>query len=227
MKQIVRISLLVALLFCPAFAMAKAFEGTVFMKITTGRDGTHSLNYSIKGTKLRTEVQAGNGMSASAIMDLTKDEMIMLMPDQRMYMTMSLKNGVAKATGGKVEETTLENTGITEQILGYTCTKYIAQNKEGDVEIWATDQLGTFMGLGSMGNMMGGGKKSAGWEQALTGKDFFPLRVKSAANNRNQFMLETTAIEAKSLPDSLFTPPAGYQKFDMGGMMQGMMGGNR
>lgn len=214
------------MLFAISSLAAKTFEGTVHMKITAGSEGTHQLSYSIKGSKLRTEIQAGGNMTATAIMDLTKDEIIMLMPGQPMYMTMSLKGTVAKATGGDIGDTTLENTGITETILGYTCTKYIARNKEGDVEIWATTELGTFMGLGSsMGGLMGGAKNKASWEQALTGKNFFPLRVKNAPDNRNQFTLETTKIEAKSLPDSLFTPPEGYQKFDMGGMMQGLMGG--
>jgi hypothetical protein len=37
--------------------------------------------------------------------------------------------------------------------------------------------------------------------------------------------MEVTAIDKKSLPDSLFVPPDGYQKFDMGGMMRGMIPG--
>lgn len=227
MKQIFRITLC-ALLLAVSNLTAQTFEGTVHMKMTAGKEGPHQLSYSIKGSKLRTEIQAGNNMSATAIMDLTKDEVIMLMPGQPMYMTMSLKGTMAKATGNDLSDTTLENTGITETILGYTCTKYIARNKEGDVEIWATTDLGTFMGLGnSMGGMMGAAKKKASWEEALTGKNFFPLRVKNAPGNRNQFTLEVTNIEKKSLPDSLFAPPAGYQKFDMGGMMQGMMGGGQ
>lgn len=225
MKQIFRITFC-ALLFAISSLAAKTFEGTVHMKITAGGEGTHQLSYSIKGSKLRTEIQAGNNLNATAIMDLNKDEVIMLMPGQPMYMTMSLKGTVAKATGGDVTESTLEDTGVTETILGYTCTKYIAHNQDGDVEIWATTELGTFMGLGSsMGGMMGGSKAKASWEQALTGKNFFPLRVKNAPGNRNQFTLEITKIEAKNLPDALFSPPEGYQKFDMGGMMQGLMGG--
>lgn len=215
-----------ALLISASALTAKTFEGTVHMKITAGREGTHQFSYSIKGSKIRTDIQASREQSAVAIMDLTKDEIIVLMPGQPMYMVMSRQAAVAKATGAEVDTTSLENTGITETILGYTCTKYIAHSKEGDVEIWATSDLGVFMGLGNgMGEMFGGAKSKSSWEQALSGKNFFPLRVKNAPGNRNQFNLETTKIEAKSLPDSLFSVPAGYQKFDMGGMMQGLMGG--
>src|SRR5690606_13212665 len=101
MKQILRIALC-ALLCAVSNLAAKIFEGTVHMKITAGREGTHQLSYIIKGSKLRTEIQAGNNMTATAIMDLTKDEVIMLMPGQPMYMTMSLKGTVAKATGGDI-----------------------------------------------------------------------------------------------------------------------------
>ena len=94
-------------------------------------------------------------------------------------------------------------------------------------EMWVADGLGTFMGLGSGGgggNPMagmfgGGGKKSANaakWEEALKGKGGFPLRVISRdAKGKQSFKMEATKIEPGSLPDSLFAPPAGYEKFAM------------
>lgn len=223
MKTTFKLALLSAALLMPGWLQAKTFEGTVKMEISSGRNETHALTYSIKESRLRTDIQTDNGMSVSAIMDLNKDEMIMLMPAQSMYMTMSLKATVAKATGQKGEKTELVNTGITDKILGYSCTKYLAKTKDGDVDIWATNELGTFMGLG---NFMGGGKAKSGWETAVVGKDFFPLRVRSAAGSRNEFALEAKSVVPKSLPDSLFSPPAGFHKFDMGGMMQGMGGAN-
>ncbi len=39
--------------------------------------------------------------------------------------------------------------------------------------------------------------------------------------------MDILSITPKALPDSLFQVPAGYQRMDMGGMMQGMMGGGR
>ncbi|MCF7689322.1 MAG: DUF4412 domain-containing protein [Cephaloticoccus sp.] len=223
MKTISRLLLLTTTLFLTSIVQAKNFEGTVQMQITGSDGGPHNLTYSIKNSHVRTDIQVSAGQSATAIMDLDKDEMIILMPGQPMYMTMAIKATVEKATGQKADESALENTGITTKILGYDCTKYLAKTKDGVIEIWATDQLGMFMGLG---NMMGGKKAKSGWEQAITGKNFFPLRVVSAAKGANKFSLETTAIEPKSLPDSSFAPPPGYQKFDLGGMMQGMGGAN-
>lgn len=104
--------------------------------------------------------------------------------------------------------------------------------------------------MGFNKNPMGRGRAPSAtpaWERALEGKDMFPLRVigyekgkprsekgksseksrgKSAGANES-FRMEVTAIDKTPLPDSLFNPPAGYKKFDMGGMMKGMIPGAR
>lgn len=71
----------------------------------------------------------------------------------------------------------------------------------------------------------GGGAVPQAWERALAGKDLFPLRVVARdKGGKEDFRLEATAIEKQTLAAALFAPPAGYQKLDMGGMMQGMPG---
>jgi len=225
MKKLLTPLVILTALLATAPLSAKEFEGTIRMKLSDGRKAAMPLAYSIKGTLLRTDIEAEEGMTATMIMDFTKKEMIMLMPGQPMYMVMPLKDAAAKAAGHVGEEPELVNTGESEVILGYTCTKYIVKSKDAVTEVWATAELGTFMGLASQS--MGGGQPAApaSWERALTGKAFFPLRVASAPGSKQQFRLEVTAVEPKALPASFFAPPAGYQKFDMGGMMQGL-GGN-
>jgi hypothetical protein len=225
MKKLLTPLIVIAALLATASLSAKEFEGTIRMKLTDGGSKAMPLEYSIKGGLLRTDIQAEEGMTATVIMDFAKDEMIMLMPGQPMYMVMPIRQTAAKASGHGGVEPELVNTGETEVILGYKCTKYLAKSKEAVTEIWASDELGVFRGLG---NSMGAGSKAAapaGWERALAGKNFFPLRVASAPGSKQKFRMEVTAIEPKSLPASFFAPPAGYQKFDMGGMMQGL-GGN-
>lgn len=224
MKKLLTPLVVIAALLASAPLSAKEFEGTIRMKLSDGRKGAIPVEYSVKGAMLRTDMQAEEGMTATMIMDFTKQEMIMLMPGQPMYMVMPLKQATAKAAEHVGEQPELVNTGETEVILGYKCTKYLVKSKEAVTEIWATDEIGAFQGLG---RAMGGGQPSAppSWEQALSGKGFFPLRVVSAPGSKKAFRLEVTAVEPKALPASHFAPPAGYQKFDMGGMMQGM-GGN-
>lgn len=221
MKKLLSLSLLLAAALFPAALSAKTFEGTIQMTITDGRNKAMPMAYSIKGHLIRTDVQVDHGINATAILDFSKNEMIMLMPSQPMYMVMPLQGAAEAATGHKADDVTLEKTAITEKILGYTCTKYLAKSQDSVTEIWATEELGSFQGLGGA---MGKTKATPSWEKALVGKNFFPLRVVASDGQKTQFRMEATAVQAKTLPASHFAPPEGYRKFDMGGMMQGLPG---
>ncbi|MES1194554.1 MAG: DUF4412 domain-containing protein, partial [Opitutus sp.] len=190
------------------------------------------LNYSMKGQKLRMDITA-EGHEVATIMDLEKLEMLMLMNEQRMYMVMPIKKPVEQAMAKQGESTAdLEVTGKTETILGYKCNQVLVKDKGTTTEVWIAEGLGTFMGLGSGGgggNPFARGSKTANtakWEEALKGKGGFPLRVVSLDGKGKQtFKMEATKIEPGTLPDSLFAPPAGYQKFqmpDFGGLMKGL-----
>ena len=86
--------------------------------------------------------------------------------------------------------------------------------------------LGKFMAMESLQPMGGAARTPEPWERALASLELFPLRIVSYDTSaKEEFRLEATAIEKKSLPDSLFTPPAGYQPLDMAGLMPGMMPG--
>jgi len=151
-----------------------------------------------------------------------------------MYMTLPMPTGAAAAQkGGKAQDVKLEKTGETEKILGYLATKFLSTHDGTTTELWLAEGLGTFFAPSSANNPMGGGRGSGpapqGWERALAGKELFPLRVVGKnKSGKETFRMETTSIEKHSLPDTLFAPPAGYQKFDMGGMggmMKGMLPG--
>src|SRR5690606_6628102 len=135
------------------------------------------------------------GQKASMIMDLGKQEMMILMPEQKMYMVQRLDGLTAAADDAVSDDFTFEKTGESEKILGYDCVKYVSKAKDFTSDIWVTEELGRFVGLGNSANPMGGKKKSgatAAWEKALAGKNFFPLRVVSRdAKGKEQFRLET------------------------------------
>jgi hypothetical protein len=227
MKPFLRLILASALL-APAALCAASFEGKVSMKMTAGRDKPQDITYSIKGSKMRMEMPAQRGGAMGGmIMDTEKKEMIMIMDEQKMYMTMALPDAAAQAIQKSNDEVTLEKTGETEKILGYTATKYIATSKDAKTDMWLAEGLGTFMSM-SNSNPMGGRRAAPApaWERALAGKELFPLRVVGREKDgKESFRMEVTAIDKTSLPESLFSPPAGYQKFDMGGMMKGMIPG--
>lgn len=159
----------------------------------------------------------------TSIMDMEKKEMIMLMPEQKTYMVMPMKQAMDKATEHTDKNMDIERTGKTEKILGYKCDQIIVKDKENGTvtEMWVAPNLGTFMGMSSGGGMFGGRKSatSAKWEEALKGKSGFPLRVVTRnATGAEDSRMEVTKIEPGSQPDSLFAPPADYEKFSMPSM---------
>lgn len=226
-----RQSLLVTVLFAPAALLAASFEGKVNFAMTSGREKTQQINYSIKGDKFRIDVPTQKG-TGGMIVDPVKKETTMIMEEQKMYMVMAMKDVVAEGGEAKGSDAKLEKTGQTEKILGYLAEKFIATDKDTKTELWLAEGLGTFMSFNNSGPMGGGSRRGGGggaaqsWERALAGKELFPLRVVSKdKNGKESFRMEATAISKETLSDSLFVPPAGYQKFDMGAMMKGMMPG--
>ena len=235
MKLLTRLLAVGALLTAVQTFAAGTFEGKVSLAITASKGRPMNLDYSLKGQKVRMDMQA-EGNQVASIMDMAKLEMLMLMPDQQMYMVMPIKQPVEQAIAKQGESTAdIEVTGKTDTILGYKCSQILVKDKGTVTEMWVAEGLGMFMGLGGggpMGGGMMGGRKSANaakWEEALKGKGGFPLRVITRdAKGKDTFKMEATKIEPGSLPDSLFSPPAGYQKFEMpnlGGMLKGL-GGN-
>lgn len=211
---------------------AAAFEGKVSLAMSSGKGKPQTLNYSIKQDLMRIDIVA-DGQSIATIMDVKKLEMTMLMPEQKMYMVMPMKQTLEKAAAmADAKDPEIEKTGRTETILGYKCDEYVTKDKNTTTEIWIAEGLGAFMGLGEngggggMGGMFGGKKKTGGWEEKFKGKPGFPLRVVSRdAKSKETFKMEATKIEPGSLPASLFQPPAGYERFqmpNMGDMLKGL-----
>lgn len=231
MNLFLRLITVGSLLTASAGFAADAFQGKVSLAITAAKGRAQTLNYSIKDQKLRMDIEA-EGTSIASITDLAKLEVLMLMPEQKMYMVMPIKKPVEQALAKQEESNAdIEVTGKTETILGYKCNQILVKDKGSVTEMWVAEGLGVFMGMGNSGGggPFGGRKGNANaakWEEALKGKGGFPLRVISRdTKSKETFRMEATKIEPGNLPDSLFLPPAGYQKFQMpslGDMMKGL-----
>jgi hypothetical protein len=227
MKRLLRIFAVSTLLLTAVSSYAAdAFEGKISLAMSGDKKGrAQVMDYSIKGKKLRMDINA-EGNQIATIMDMEKLEMIMLMPEQKMYMVHTIKKPVEQAVAKAGESTAeIEVTGKTETILGYKCSQVLIKDKSTVTEAWLAEGLAAFQGLGGGpggGGGMFGGKKSANeakWEEALKGKEGFPLRVISrTAKGKETFKMEATKVEPGSLSDSLFAPPAGYEKFQMPNM---------
>lgn len=208
---------LLSVLALPGFAAA--FEGKVSLAMTSGKN-TQVIDYAMKEGALRMEI-AAEGSKFSSIVDLNKREMIMLMPEQKMYMVMPFKEAVETAIKeSELKQHNITKTGRTDTILGYKVDEYVSKDRNTTTEIWVAEGLGTFMGLSAEGGP-GGRRRNAAqsWEAAFKGKPGFPLRVVSRdAKSKETFKMEATKIEPGKLPDSLFAPPSDYQRFQMPGL---------
>lgn len=202
---------------------------------TSSKDGPQTINYSIKEGYMRMDIQGAKGAGGAFITDFKNKQIIFLIPQQQMYMVKSLPdpNSYKKPDGqlssaaavAKDPSTSFRDTGVKETILGYDCEKYEVTTSKGTTDIWATDQLGMFGGL-SMGGAPGRHSQAPqAWESIIKGSGFFPLRVTSNEGGKEKFRLEVTSVDKTSLPDSLFQPPDGWKKFDLGSIMGGAFRG--
>lgn len=200
--------------------LAAVFEGKVSLAMTSGKN-TQVIDYALKEGAMRMEIAAEGG-KFSSIVDLNKREMIMLMPEQKMYMVMPFKEAVETVIKeSELKQHNIEKTGRTDTILGYKVEEYISKDKNATTEIWIAEGLGTFMGLSGGDGPMGGRRRSTAqsWETAFKGKPGFPLRVISRdGRSKETFKMEATKIEPGKLPASLFVPPSDYQRFQMPGL---------
>jgi hypothetical protein len=206
---------------------ALAFEGKVHFETTTGRN-KQQMVYTLKGDKARFDMPDAQG--AAGILDLTTQEMLMLMPEQKMYMVMSLQGAVESAQKhGGGSDVTIEDTGETETILGRKTKKYKVSDRNTTTFVWAAEGMGTFMGQMGGGNpMRGKAAQMPAWQRELGNKGFFPLRVVGQdRRGRETHRMEATKIEEVTPPDSAFQVPEGYQRFDMGSMMRGLIPGSK
>jgi hypothetical protein len=224
MKLLQRFAVVLTLCFTTSLLAADPFEGKVTLGMKSGKEKEAVIKYMMKGQRMRMEPEVEGAQGMAMIFDVQKGEMMTLMPEQKMYMVISLKGAMEKAAKNAANDKMPElvKTGRTDKILGYNVEEYTFTDRGNTTEMWVTDQLGTYMGAssgGGGGGMMGRGKGGAAqtWENLLKGRDgFFPLRVVTRDKKEKEtFRMEAKEVQPGKVADSMFEPPAGYQKFAM------------
>jgi hypothetical protein len=200
--------LLTACLLAGASTVA-AFEGTITMTLTAGKM-SRPVVYYFKGDNLRFESTPEKGPTTVGLLDAKTGNMDVLMVEQKMYMRV----GAPKKRGSP--DATIEATGRSEEIAGYTCTEYIVHDKKNIIEVWGTTDLGKMPNLAeAFGNR---GRRSA-WEIFAAEREIFALRVVTKnSKGKETSRLECTAVEAKSLDENLFLVPADFTQLKMPGL---------
>lgn len=208
-------SSVIALLFTSINLQAQSqFEGKVTMKFTEN-NRSHTMDYFMKGNKIRMEMKE-QGQAINIIFDRKEDKMIMLMPNQQMYMEYPYKNFMKEHKKDKMdgEKEVFKKTGEMKTINGYNCEKWIFNEDDGSQSVaWMTKELGSFT---FFDNPMSGNSDKPEWQQEIEAAGYFPMLVINKDKNGNeQGTMEVTKIEKKNLDNSMFEPPADYKKMEM------------
>lgn len=186
---------------------AQGFEGTVTMNVTSDNGNAHTMNFMLKGGKMRFDPPGGQ---VAVIIDPATQRMIVIVNAQHMYMESNFGDAAA-AVQQKVAtaDPRIVKTGKFETVAGYKCEDVTATDDDGkSVTICLSSELGGFR-MPAASNPMAP-QAEAGWLAQLGGRNF-PLRVKKDGKT----IMEATAIEKKALDAGLFTAPEGYQSFAM------------
>jgi hypothetical protein len=227
----------------PAAAAGQEFEGAIYAQMLA-QGKTIDVVYYVKGLRSRIEatspeIQKQSVGPAITISDGNTGEMITIMPAQKMYTRMNVKDVQeigkaldAKDRDHKLPDLTFRRTGRKETVAGHECEHWLVGPDQTDMCI--AKGLGFWGASGQSG--IGALSKAGFLERRdieaqlarypelreLAEHGAFPLKV-----NGQNFTMVVTRIEKKRLGDDLFRPPAGYQEMNLGKAMQQMMKRNR
>jgi hypothetical protein len=227
MKKLLRAALSIAFMggLSLGVSLAGQFEGEVDMKMTrAGSDQTMMIQYFVQGHKMRTQSEGKEGM-VGGIFDWQTHEMIILMDKQKMYMVSDLHP--EQFVYGKDHHFKITKTGETLDILGYTCREYDYESDNGKGKVWLASGIGSWWGT----EMAAQANKLPPDQRAMVGmvvaQKLFPMKSETMDESGNlKSEMDVVKVKEKSLDPGLFEIPEGYQKFDMGAMMNQTSGGS-
>ena len=236
----------IAGLLLPVALVGQDFEGSVTYRME-GRGQNGQIVHHVKDGNARMEFSAnGQTMAMITNFDASKIILLMpsekqwidmkAMQERMAGMMGNAMGGAAEASASDPADFDIVPTGQKETIAGHECEHYIYKSDDSEVDVCAAKGMGWYFGAGSASATMGGlgalmgrgrGNQSIGGVPGLTNaqmekwrslyKDgFFPLKVTSTGP-QGGISLVVTNIEKKSLPASLFAPPADYTEMKMPG----------
>ena len=193
------------------------FEGEITMTSTDPGKPVKTINYEVKGTKMRFEAPESAGPMAGGyvIFDTTAKKMTAVNDSKKTAMVMdmgALQSAMGPAGANPAApKPTIDKSGKTETIAGYSCEDWKVTDPNGEHADVCVAKGISFPAMG----------RHAGWMSSL--EDGFPLRAVSYdATGKEKSRMEVTKIDKKSLDDKMFEVPAGYTTQNMDEMMKGL-----
>jgi outer membrane lipoprotein-sorting protein len=193
------VTVLAVLVFAASLALAQMPNPfSADMRITGGRQGNVTGKMYFSTTNFRMEM-TGAGHQTLMIADFPKKVMYMIMPEQKMYMEFRTDH----AQGGREQQSwkAYDASNPCANETGTTC-------KKGGTEVVNERVCTKWEITDARGNLR------TVW---IDQKTYIPIKTVT-----KDVTSELLNIREGAQPASLFQIPPGYQKMDMGAMMQGM-----
>ncbi len=216
----------IALSVTPLPLHAGDFEGVIHMQTSYAGLGTSSaMNWYLKGDKGRVEMSRTDGQTNVLIFDGKTRTMQVGMPRQKSYMEISLEGERGEHLKEVLEKQSVERTGKTEKIAGYSCEVWRITDKEQNR---VKSDLCVAKGFGGAARFWIDPKEvrrssQPGWVKQLVEEGGFGLRSIQYDETGKEFTrMEVTSIDKKSLGANLFAFPSDWAKQDMAGIQERM-----
>lgn len=206
MRRVAILSLIVA-----STAGAQSFQGVVTYQL--GKQGETMVYTGSGGSKVRVDVSDPQHMpgGGSMIWDTGANTMMMVMPTQKMYMTMNM--GQMMANVPDTARGKMTKVG-SEVIAGVPCDDYKGTSNSGGEEttVCIAHGMGNFLWFGGNNPMMARMQsRVSGLSSAVAGGGF-PLKVVKSDGTTEML---ATKVEKRSVDPSLFAPPAGFTQMQL------------
>lgn len=224
MKLTLLIGLVLSLTAVPVYA--GDFEGVIQMNSShadTGTSGT--MTWYLKGDRGRMEMSRTDGQPQVMLFDGKTRTMQMGMPGQKSYMEISLEGDRGDHLKELLDTQSVERTGKTDKIAGYSCEVWRITDKEHHR---AKSELCVAKGFGRAATFWIDPKEARrssqpSWVKQLVEEGGFGLRsIQYDEAGKESVRMEVASIEKKTLDASLFAFPADWAKHDMSGFQERM-----
>lgn len=213
------------LIFFTCGTLRAQFEGVIETSNTTtdetGAEQHYAMTMWIKGSMAKITNTATPTTPASTMIYRSDLRVIRILNDEnKTYFEIPQGKSKDEDSGEGGKPAAIKKTGKTKKILGYRCDQYVMREEDMETEIWGTKDL---RGLSSaLAKALGEERAGQGeaWNDELTRLGIYPILANTRIEGKVVESQEVVRIEKRSLPDDLFSLPAGYKKQSVGDILK-------
>ena len=179
--------------------------------------GASAMDWYLKGDKARVEMSRGEGQKNVMIFDAQSRIMQMAMPGQKSYMEISMGGDRGEHLKDALEKQSVERTGKTDKIAGYSCEVWRIMDKETNR---LKNDICVAKGFGKAATFWIDPKdmrrsSQPAWVKQLIEEGGFGLRsVHYDAQGKESSRMEVTSIDKKRLDAALFAFPSDWPRHE-------------